>query len=193
MPSATAGLAAMMAELDPETAARIDLRNPARVQRAWEVLRATGRGLADWQKRTGAALLPLAAAEALVLQPERDWLDARIDARFDAMMAAGALEEVRAELPFWDPLRPSARAIGAPELMAHLRGERTLADAVAAAKIASRQYAKRQRTWFRSRMAAWRRRFADSDACRSGSMSSADFRPGADSCGRPGDDAASRQ
>jgi tRNA dimethylallyltransferase len=147
---------AMVAGLDAATAARIDLANPARVQRAWEVLRATGRGLADWQARTGAPALPLAQAEALVIRPDVDWLNARIDARFDAMMASGALEEVRAELPSWNPARPSSRAIGAPELVAHLRGELPLDEAVAAAKLASRRYAKRQRTWFRSRMGGWR-------------------------------------
>lgn len=148
--------AAMVAGLDAATAARTDLANPARVQRAWEVLRATGRGLADWQARTGAPALPLDRAEALVIRPEVDWLNARIDARFDAMMAAGALDEVRTELPFWNPARPAARAIGAPELVAHLRGEASLDEAVEAAKLASRRYAKRQRTWFRSRMGGWR-------------------------------------
>lgn len=147
---------AMVAALDPATAARIDLANGARVQRAWEVLRATGRGLAAWQAATPAPLLPLHSAEALVLRPEVDWLNARIDRRFDQMMAQGALEEVRREAPFWRPERPSARAIGAPDLMAALRGEITLDQAVAAAKLASRQYAKRQRTWFRSRMREWR-------------------------------------
>ncbi|EEW26373.1 tRNA (adenosine(37)-N6)-dimethylallyltransferase MiaA [Rhodobacter ferrooxidans] len=145
----------MLAELDAETRARIDPLNPMRVQRAWEVLRATGQGLAAWQNATGPALLPLAKAEALVLRPDAAWLGARIDARFDAMLDAGALEEVRAELPCWNPALPSARAIGAAELVACLRGETDLATAVAAAKIASRQYAKRQRTWFRSRMQAW--------------------------------------
>ena len=71
------------------------------------------------------------------------------------MIAQGALDEVAAELPHWDPARPASRAIGAPELIAHLRGSLPLADAIAAAKTASRQYAKRQRTWFRSRMAGW--------------------------------------
>ncbi|PTE13858.1 tRNA (adenosine(37)-N6)-dimethylallyltransferase MiaA [Pseudogemmobacter blasticus] len=149
-----ADYAAMVAGLDAATAARIDLKNPARVQRAWEVLRATGRGLAEWQADTGAPLLPARQVEALVLRPAVDWLDARISARFDAMMQAGALEEVRAELPFWNPARPSSRAIGAAELVAHLRGACPLAEAVSAAKLASRQYAKRQRTWFRSRMKA---------------------------------------
>lgn len=150
------GLAALLAELDAETAARIDRQNPARVQRAWEVLHATGRGLARWQDETPAPLLPLAQVEAIVLRPEVPWLNARIDHRFDAMMAAGALDEARAELAHWQPTRPSARAIGAPELIAHLRGEITLEEAVSAAKRASHQYAKRQRTWFRSRMGGWR-------------------------------------
>lgn len=153
---ASEGLAALLAEIDAETAGRIDRANPARVQRAWEVLRATGRGLASWQAETGAPLLPLSGCAALVLAPSPAWLNPRIDTRFDQMMAAGALDEVQAELPFWDPDRPSARAIGAPELVAHLQGRMTLTEAVEAAKLASRQYAKRQRTWFRSQMKDWR-------------------------------------
>ena len=149
-------LSAMLAGLDAATAARIDLANPMRVQRAWEVLRATGRGLADWQAAGAAALLPLAQVEALVLRPEVAWLNARIDARFSAMLEAGALDEVAAELPTWVAARPSARAIGAAELVAHLRGECDLATATAAATLATRHYAKRQRTWFRSRMKNWR-------------------------------------
>jgi tRNA dimethylallyltransferase len=149
------GIDRLRRDLDPQTAARIDLANPARVQRAWEVLRATGRGLADWQQDTGQPLLPLAETHALVLHPDREALNRRIDDRFDLMMAAGALDEAAAERPFWDPRRPSARAIGAPELMAHLEGRLPLDEAVAAAKLASRQYAKRQRTWFRNRMTGW--------------------------------------
>lgn len=153
---ATQGIGALLAVLDPGTLARIDTANPARVQRAWEVLRATGRGLADWHADTGAPLLPLDQVEALVIHAPADRLAPRIDRRFDAMMAAGALDEVRAELPFWQPARPSARAIGAPELVAHLCGELPLDDAIAAAKLATRQYAKRQRTWFRNRLHNWR-------------------------------------
>jgi tRNA dimethylallyltransferase len=150
------GFAALLTELDAETAARIDRNNPARVQRAWEVQAATGRGLAFWQDQTGPALLPLSRAEALVLRPEVAWLDARIARRFDQMIDQGALEEVRAELPNWDPARASAKAIGAPELVAYLRGSCDLQTAVTAATLASRQYAKRQRTWLRSRMKNWR-------------------------------------
>jgi tRNA dimethylallyltransferase len=148
-------VAGMLAELDTQTAARIDPLNPARVQRAWEVQQATGRGLADWQDNTGPALLPLDAVHTIVLRPDRDWLGARIDLRFDTMIAAGALDEVSANMDGWDAALPSSRAIGAPELIAHLRGECGLQDAVAAAKLATRQYAKRQRTWFRNRMKDW--------------------------------------
>jgi tRNA dimethylallyltransferase len=149
-------LAAMLGDLDARTRGRIDTANPMRVQRAWEVLTATGRGLADWQDDTGPALLPRAQAEAIVLRPTPAALNARIDARFDAMMAHGALDEVRHNLPQWNPALPAMRAIGAAELVAHLQGTLPLDAAVAAAKTATHQYAKRQRTWFRSRMAHWR-------------------------------------
>jgi tRNA dimethylallyltransferase len=145
----------MRAGLDAATAARTDLRNPARVQRAWEVLRATGRGLAAWQAAGAAPLLPLTAVEAIVMRPTVPWLDARIASRFSVMLEEGALEEARAALPHWQPTRPWARAIGAPELVAHLQGQIRLDEATAAAILASRQYAKRQRSWFRSRMAEW--------------------------------------
>lgn len=151
--------AALLAELDPETAARIDRQNPARVQRAWEVLRATGRGLADWQDATPKPLLPLSFVEPLVLVPDTKWLNARIDRRFAAMMKAGAVEEARANMTHWDPRLPSSRAIGAVELIAHLKGETTLDAAIAIATQTTRQYAKRQRTWFRSNMQDWRQLF----------------------------------
>lgn len=149
------GPGALLAELDAATAARIDQQNPARIQRAWEVFRTTERGLADWQDETGPPLLPLTQAQPLVLMPEKEWLNARIARRFDQMMAEGALEEARANLPRWDQSLPAAKAIGAPELIAHLQGEITLDEARAAAIISTRQYAKRQRSWFRGRMRAW--------------------------------------
>lgn len=156
---AAEGIAALLAELDPATAARIDPLNGARVQRAWEVLRATGRGLASWQDDTPPPLVPLSQSEAIVLTPDTDWLNTRIDCRFAAMIAGGALEEARANLPGWNPKLPSSRAIGGPELIAHLQGDLTLTEAIAAATLASRQYAKRQRTWFRSNMKAWSQLF----------------------------------
>lgn len=154
---ATEGPQALLDEIDPATTARIDRLNPVRIQRAWEVQRATGRGLAAWQDETPAPLLPLADSETLLIDADKDWLLARINRRFDAMLANGALDEVRANMAGWDPDRPSAKAIGAPDLIAHLRGEITLEAARDRAVIATRQYAKRQRTWFRARMQGWTR------------------------------------
>jgi len=146
----------LLAELDEATLARIDTANPMRVQRAWEVWRSTGRGLAAWQGDTPAPLLALQDAQTLLIETDRDWLWQRITRRFDRMIADGALEEVRRNLDGWNPARPSSRAIGAPELIDHLQGNRDLKDAVESGKIATRQYAKRQRTWFRSKMGQWR-------------------------------------
>ncbi|MGI3211610.1 tRNA (adenosine(37)-N6)-dimethylallyltransferase MiaA [Roseovarius tibetensis] len=158
---AAEGLGALLDVLDPDTRARIDTRNPKRVQRAWEVQRTTGRGLAAWQDTTPAPLLSLDTCQPLLMTAETGWLNARIARRFDRMLDAGALDEVRANLDTWDPVRPSSRAIGAAELVAYLRGETTLDEAREAATIATRQFAKRQRTWFRARMRSWRRIAAD--------------------------------
>lgn len=149
------GLDRMVAELDPATRERIDTRNPARVQRAWEVWRATGRGLSDWQADTPPPLIGPEDSTRLLVTADRDWLTDRISRRFHAMMAEGALDEARAMLPLWDPAQQWARAIGAPELIAHLRGEIDLATATERAIIATRQYAKSQRIWFRGRMKSW--------------------------------------
>jgi len=118
-------------------------------------LQATGFGLAAWQSDTGAALIGLADCTAIALRVERNWLNARIERRFDQMLAQGALQEVAAMLPRYDPSLPAHKAIGVPELVAHLTGEKTLAEARDAAIIATRQFAKRQRTWQRSKMADW--------------------------------------
>lgn len=149
------GLDRMVAELDPATRDRIDIRNPARVQRAWEVWRATGRGLSDWQADTPPPLMGPEDSTHLLVTADRDWLAERISRRFHTMMAEGALDEARAMLPLWDPAQQWARAIGAPELISHLRGEIDLATATERAIIATRQYAKSQRIWFRGRMKSW--------------------------------------
>lgn len=151
------GLAALLADLDDETLSRIDQMNPMRVQRAWEVQRATGRGIAAWQDDTPPPLLPPEACARLVVDAPKDWLNPRIERRFDQMLDAGALDEARANLPGWNPAHLSAKAIGAPELIAHLNGEISLAQAREAAIIGTRQFAKRQRTWFRARMRGWQR------------------------------------
>jgi len=152
------GLAEMLAQLhrnDMTTWGKIDRNNPARVQRAWEVLEATGHGLASWQQKTAPPLLARGRINALLLEAPKAWLTPRIETRFRQMVQNGALDEVRAALPDWNPALPSSKAIGAPELIAHLRGEIDLETAITRAAIATRQYAKRQRSWFRARMGDW--------------------------------------
>ena len=151
------GFEALRNELDEETLRRIDAQNPMRVQRAWEVMTATGQPIWQWQDQTPPPLLPLKDCAAFVMDADKDWLNERIARRFDLMLEQGALEEAEANLTGWDPALPSSKAIGAPELIAYLRGENTLEEARELATISTRQYAKRQRTWFRSRMKNWQK------------------------------------
>lgn len=151
----TDAMASDLRARDPQTAQHIDMANPMRVQRAWEVLEATGKGLRAWQLETPPPLLALDQTTALVMRGPSDVLEARLTQRFDQMLDQGALDEVRAVLPIWDASRPAARAIGAPELVSYLKGECDLAESRDRAVIATRQFAKRQRTWFRNRMKAW--------------------------------------
>ena len=153
---ASRGVDGFLPDIDDATRARLDLRNPMRVQRAWEVQMSTGRGLAQWHDETPPPLLELDDCAAFVLDAPKEWLTPRIERRFDQMLEQGALDEARANLPHWSPALPSAKAIGAPELMAYLNNEMSLDDARVAATIATRQFAKRQRTWFRARMKDWR-------------------------------------
>lgn len=150
------GIAALLAGIDAATAARLDRHNPMRVQRAWEVQQATGRGLAAWHAETGPPALPLGETLAILLEAERGWLSQRIADRFDLMLETGALDEARAHLADWDPASPSSKALGAAELIAYLRGEIDRETARHRATILTRQYAKRQRTWFRARMKSWK-------------------------------------
>jgi tRNA dimethylallyltransferase len=150
-------LFALLAALDGETLARIDTQNRARAQRAWEVQTATGKGLAAWQDATGPAALPLAACHPIVFDVEKDWLNARIAKRFDMMIDQGALAEAEAVRPHYAPNLPAHRAIGVPELMADLDGQITLEEAKEQAVIATRRFAKRQRTWMRNKMADWQK------------------------------------
>jgi len=158
---AAGDLAVLVAELeagDPETHAEIDRRNPRRVQRAWEVLKATGRGLSAWRRDGAPPLVAPAAAERVLLWPETVMLNSHIEQRFHAMLEAGALDEIAAfRAAFGDLGQPSGRVLGAAELARHLDGELTREAATERAVVATRRYAKRQRTWFRARMAAWRR------------------------------------
>lgn len=153
------GPQALHAELsvrDPPMAERLKPADRTRVTRALEVIEATGRSLDEWNKENGKPLLDPDHATKLFLAPDRGVLFARIDARFDAMIAAGALDEVRVlSLRKLDPLLPAMKAHGVPWLMKHLRGEMTLDDAIAKAKVDTRHYAKRQFTWFRHQLADW--------------------------------------
>ena len=144
---------AELARRDPVMGARLDAGDSQRLVRAWEVLEATGQSLDEWQKLKGTPVLTGSIAR-FVIKPNREWLRAQIARRFEAMMAEGALEEVRALGPISDEL-PAARALGVPQLLAHLRGEVSLAEAVERAVIETRQYAKRQMTWFRHQMPDW--------------------------------------
>ena len=153
-----AALADELSARDPETAAGLDLANPRRVLRALEVLEATGHGLARWQAATPPPLLPEGEAVRLVLAPARPTLDARAAARFDAMLANGVLDEARAVAAHALPASaPGLKAVGAPELMAHLAGRTTLDQATTAAKRGTRAYARRQVTWFANQMPDWPR------------------------------------
>lgn len=151
-----ARFAANLAARDPATAAVTDPANPMRLLRAWEVLEATGRGLAAWQAETGAPLLARADTVAMVVMPDRARLYAACDARAAAMPGSGVLDEVRAVLARgYPPHLPGMKAVGAPEWAAHLAGETDAATALAAVQTATRRYAKRQLTWMRNQLFQW--------------------------------------
>lgn len=140
--------------LDPETAARLRPNDPQRVLRALEVFVATGRPLAHWQADgRGPPPLPTASCRAVFLGVDRSALRRRIDERFTAMIAAGALAEVEAlARRKLDPALPVMRAHGVPGLIAHLQGRLSLTEAIAKGQADTRAYAKRQETWFRHQM-----------------------------------------
>jgi tRNA dimethylallyltransferase len=145
-----------LARDDPETFARIDRANPMRVQRAWCVLKATGRGLTDWQSETATA--GLSRWDGYIIDVDISLLNNNISLRFDKLIEDGALDECRAFLAAgYAPDLPSARVLGAPDLIRHLRRETDLSTAAGTSIIATRQYAKRQRSWFRNRMPGWTR------------------------------------
>ncbi len=155
---AAEGAGALHTELslrDADSAVRIRPGDGVRIVRALEVLEATGRSLADWH-RDGMAPLLAQSVPKVFLDVDRAELYRRIDRRFDAMLAADALEEVRAlDARDLDPLLPAMKAHGVPWLRRHLRGEMSLADAAAEGKKDTRHYAKRQATWFRHQLPDW--------------------------------------
>ncbi|MBI3435268.1 MAG: tRNA (adenosine(37)-N6)-dimethylallyltransferase MiaA [Proteobacteria bacterium] len=151
-----AALHAQLARRDPDAAARLKPNDRSRVARALEVIEATGRPLSAWQRDGMAALIDPATCVKLFLAPERAQLRARIAARLDAMLAAGALEEIRAlAARNLDPQLPAMKAHGVPWFLRHLRGEITLAAARAGACNDTCRYVKRQFTWFRHQLTDW--------------------------------------
>jgi tRNA dimethylallyltransferase len=150
-------LHARLAAGDPASAARLRPSDPQRILRALEVLAATGKSLTDFQGARRAPLLDASQCLCLFLAPERAALNARIDARFEAMMDEGALDEVsRLAARGLDPALPIMRAHGAPGLMAYLRGEVALDEAIARGQRDTRAYAKRQFTFARHQLPAFR-------------------------------------
>ena len=149
-------LHAELARLDPATAQRITCNDRSRIARALEVALATGRPLSDWHRDGLPPLLDAGRAAKVFVTCERRELVARIEARFAAMLKAGALDEVRAlAARKLDPLLPAMKAHGVPWLVRHLAGEITLDEAAAGAIMDTRRYAKRQLTWFRNQMPNW--------------------------------------
>ncbi len=141
---------AALAVADLEAARRLNPADTTRVARALEVVRATGRTLADWQQAREGGIADDIALTPLILLPPRDWLRERCDRRLAQMFDDGAVEEVRALLDRnLDPDLPVMRAIGVPQIAAWLRGEIDRDTALEQAQAATRQYAKRQYTWFR--------------------------------------------
>jgi tRNA dimethylallyltransferase len=145
-------LHARLIRVDPLTAARLRPSDPQRVLRAWEVFQATGRSLAQWQDAPTKPVLKALRLARIVIDPPRAHLRAAIAARFETMVAMGGLEEARL-LEGLDPALPAAKLLGLRELQMLAKGEMTREVALLSAITATRQFAKRQMTWFRNRMA----------------------------------------
>lgn len=139
----------------PESAARLNAADRQRLIRSLEVYESTGKALIEWQKEAqNESILQHITVERMFINVPREELYARAERRFDAMIEHGALDEIRA-LPHMEPTQPLMKAIGVPELLAHVNGELSLEDAKIKAKTATRNYIKRQMTWFRGQMKNW--------------------------------------
>ena len=156
---ATPDLHVRLAAIDPEDAAAIRTNDRSRILRALEVVTATGRSLAEWHRVAVAPpLVDPAGARRIVLAPERSELHARIAARAERMLEEGAMAEVEALAALGlDKELPAMKAIGVSQLMAHMAGNLSRDEALAAIATETRRYAKRQMTWFRNQMADWPR------------------------------------
>ena len=151
------GFESLVREIDAETIQKIDKNNPVRVQRAWEVLKSTGRSLNSWHQETQEPTLDLRICKAILVDGEISLINNRIIKRFDQMIKNGLIQEAENNIETWNALHPSSKAIGSHELIAYLNNEISMEQLRERIVIATRQYAKRQRTWFRSRMQNWER------------------------------------
>ncbi|MFV1920732.1 tRNA (adenosine(37)-N6)-dimethylallyltransferase MiaA [Sphingomonas sp. MJ1 (PH-R8)] len=158
---------AALARLDPQAAERLRASDTTRVARALEVVRSTGRPLAEWQAAREGGIADRIDLVPLVLLPDRPWLVERCDRRLEAMFGGGAVEEVAALLAREDlsPDAPVRRAIGVPQIAAYLQGEISREQALAESRLATRQYAKRQYTWFRNQPPADWHRATATESC----------------------------
>ena len=151
------GFESLIEEIDPKTLKKIDKNNPMRVQRAWEVMKATGRGLVSWHNKTPKPILELKNCETILVDGNASFINNRINSRFDQMLENGLLEEASKNFSTWNEKDPSSKAIGAKELMAFLNEDISMEQLKEKVAVATRQYAKRQRTWFRSKMKSWKK------------------------------------
>ncbi|EJZ18170.1 tRNA delta(2)-isopentenylpyrophosphate transferase [Rhizobium sp. Pop5] len=153
------GLHAELAAADPAMAASLNRQDGQRIVRALEVVKATGRSIADFQGRSGPVVIDAAKARKIVVLPERAVLHARINGRFEKMLREGAEDEVRVLLALGLPAEaPVMKAIGVSQIAAMLKGEMTRDEVLEKGAAATRQYAKRQMTWFRNQMnESWER------------------------------------
>src|SRR5690606_4541217 len=154
-----AALHRLLGERDPAAAAAIHEADAQRIVRALEVLEASGKPISHWRKATGRPVVEASSARLFVIEPDREELTEQISRRFDAMLGEGALQEARETgARGLVPALPAMKAIGLRELLAADRGEISFGEAVERAKAATRQYAKRQMTWFRTQLGPeWRR------------------------------------
>lgn len=145
-----------LVRLDPETAQRVMINDRSRISRALEVVAATGRPLSDWHREGLPPVISSEHATKLFITCERKELVRRIEMRFEAMLKAGVLEEVRLlDKRNLDPTLPATKAHGVPWLRRHLNSEISLDEAAAGSVMDTRRYAKRQLTWFRNQMGNW--------------------------------------
>ncbi|KAB2699610.1 tRNA (adenosine(37)-N6)-dimethylallyltransferase MiaA [Ochrobactrum sp. Kaboul] len=142
-----------LSERDPQMAATLQPTDSQRIVRALEVIESTGKSLSEWQQTKGHVLVDDQSARKVVLLPERGWLSERIARRFALMWNNGAIDEVKALLALQlDPALPAMKAIGVREISAFLEGTMSEDEAIERSVIATRQYAKRQSTWFRNQL-----------------------------------------